>query len=137
MTSWRTLQYRLRDGERHILRPSSPPQWRNLLQTKFSPATPHAASGWRIYCGVEVTELSTNKQLSLSLLFSLSLSVSQGSLPRLYVALSYMGRHIWGVSVWGVSFLSLARSNARSRSLFLSFFLFCKTPNSEKNITNK
>ena len=28
---------------------------------------PHAASGWRIHCGVEVTELSTNKQLSLSL----------------------------------------------------------------------
>jgi hypothetical protein len=26
----------------------------------------HAASGWRIHCGVEVTELSTNKQLSLS-----------------------------------------------------------------------
>jgi hypothetical protein len=29
---------------------------------------PHAASGWRIHCGVEVTELSTNKQLSLSLI---------------------------------------------------------------------
>jgi hypothetical protein len=28
---------------------------------------PHAASGWRIHCGVEVTELSTNKQHSLSL----------------------------------------------------------------------
>jgi hypothetical protein len=28
---------------------------------------PHAAFGWRIHCGVEVTELSTNKQLSLSL----------------------------------------------------------------------
>ena len=27
---------------------------------------PHAASGWRIHCGVEVTELSTNKQHSLS-----------------------------------------------------------------------
>jgi hypothetical protein len=27
----------------------------------------HAASGWRIHCGVEVTELSTNKQHSLSL----------------------------------------------------------------------
>jgi hypothetical protein len=27
---------------------------------------PHAAFGWRIHCGVEVTELSTNKQLSLS-----------------------------------------------------------------------
>ncbi len=26
---------------------------------------PHAASGWRIHCGVEVTELSTNKQHSL------------------------------------------------------------------------
>jgi hypothetical protein len=23
---------------------------------------PHAASGWRIHCGVEITELSTNKQ---------------------------------------------------------------------------
>ena len=29
--------------------------------------TPHAASGWRIHCGVEVTELSTNKQHTLSL----------------------------------------------------------------------
>ena len=27
---------------------------------------PHAASGWRIHWGVEVTELSTNKQHSLS-----------------------------------------------------------------------
>ena len=27
--------------------------------------TPHAASGWRIHCGVEVTESSTNKQHSL------------------------------------------------------------------------
>jgi hypothetical protein len=27
----------------------------------------HAASGWRIHCGVKVTELSTNKQHSLSL----------------------------------------------------------------------
>jgi hypothetical protein len=27
---------------------------------------PHAASGWRIHCGVEVTELSTNKQHTLS-----------------------------------------------------------------------
>ena len=26
----------------------------------------HAAFGWRIHCGVEVTELSTNKQHSLS-----------------------------------------------------------------------
>ena len=26
----------------------------------------HAASGWRIHCGVEVTELSTNKQHNLS-----------------------------------------------------------------------
>ena len=29
---------------------------------------PHAASGWRIHCGVEVTELSTNKQHTLSLM---------------------------------------------------------------------
>ena len=28
---------------------------------------PHAAIGWRIHCGVEVTELSTNKQHTLSL----------------------------------------------------------------------
>jgi hypothetical protein len=28
---------------------------------------PHAAFGWRIHCGVEVTELSTNKQHTLSL----------------------------------------------------------------------
>jgi hypothetical protein len=27
---------------------------------------PHAASGWRIHCGAEVTELSTNKQHTLS-----------------------------------------------------------------------
>ena len=27
---------------------------------------PHAAIGWRIHCGVEVTELSTNKQHNLS-----------------------------------------------------------------------
>jgi hypothetical protein len=26
----------------------------------------HAASGWRIHCGVEVTELSTNNQHTLS-----------------------------------------------------------------------
>ena len=26
----------------------------------------HAASGWRIHCGVEITELSTNKQHTLS-----------------------------------------------------------------------
>jgi hypothetical protein len=30
------------------------------------PIMPHAAFGWRIHCGVEVTELSTNKQQSLS-----------------------------------------------------------------------
>ena len=29
-------------------------------------AIPHAGSGWRIHCGVEVTELSTNKHQSLS-----------------------------------------------------------------------
>ena len=28
---------------------------------------PHAASGWRIHCGVEVTELSTNKQQQMPL----------------------------------------------------------------------
>ena len=33
---------------------------------------PHAASGWRIHCGVEVTELSTNKQHSLSINDNLS-----------------------------------------------------------------
>jgi hypothetical protein len=27
---------------------------------------PHSAFGWRIHCGVEVTELSTNKQHTLS-----------------------------------------------------------------------
>jgi hypothetical protein len=27
----------------------------------------HAASGWRIHCGVEVTELTTNKQHTLSM----------------------------------------------------------------------
>jgi hypothetical protein len=31
----------------------------------FWDAPPHAASGWRIHCGVEVTELNTNKQHSL------------------------------------------------------------------------
>ena len=30
-----------------------------------NPKLPHAASGWRIHCGVEVTELSTNKQHTL------------------------------------------------------------------------
>ena len=31
------------------------------------PYQPHTASGWRIHCGVEVTEMSTNKQHTLSL----------------------------------------------------------------------
>jgi hypothetical protein len=30
----------------------------------------HAASAWRIHCGVEVTELSTNKQHTLSMMMS-------------------------------------------------------------------
>jgi hypothetical protein len=37
---------------------------------------PHAASGWRIHCGVEVTELSTNKQHTLSILNKQSLFIS-------------------------------------------------------------
>ena len=37
-----------------------------ILTHKYHTHT-HAASGWRIHCGVEVTELSTNKQHTLSL----------------------------------------------------------------------
>jgi hypothetical protein len=37
---------------------------RNRFTCDISP--PHAASGWRIHCGVEVTELSTHKQHTLS-----------------------------------------------------------------------
>jgi hypothetical protein len=40
----------------HILRVTKPNTKRD----------PHAASGGRIHCGVEATELSTNKQHSLS-----------------------------------------------------------------------
>ena len=36
---------------------------------------PHAAFGWRIHCGVEVTELSTNKQHTLSLMVRTFLKV--------------------------------------------------------------
>ncbi len=36
---------------------------------------PHAASGWRIHCGVEVTELSTNKQHTLSLRYHILLQL--------------------------------------------------------------
>ncbi len=39
----------------------------SLTKTPIRSYSAHAASGWRIQCGVEVTELSTNKQLSLSL----------------------------------------------------------------------
>ena len=35
---------------------------------------PHAASGWRIHCGVEVTELSTNKQHTFYLVLHTILS---------------------------------------------------------------
>jgi hypothetical protein len=37
-----------------------------LVLTMAGRKEPHAASGWRIHCGVEVTELSTNKQHTLS-----------------------------------------------------------------------
>ena len=36
---------------------------------------PHAAFGWRIHCGVEVTELSTNKQHTHSLMVRTFLKV--------------------------------------------------------------
>jgi hypothetical protein len=38
------------------------------LPEVVNPTHPHAAIGWRIHCGVEVTELSTNKQHTLSAL---------------------------------------------------------------------
>jgi hypothetical protein len=44
----------LQDGASHCAK---------ILSTMY---TPNAASGWRIHCGVEVTELSTNKQHTLS-----------------------------------------------------------------------
>jgi hypothetical protein len=40
--------------------------WLNDALEEFSSVDePHAASGWRIHCGVEVTELSTNKKHTL------------------------------------------------------------------------
>ncbi len=54
---------------------------------------PHAASGWRIHCGVEVTELSTNKQHSLSLRTRSPVSAADidGWRARELVALLFMG----------------------------------------------
>jgi hypothetical protein len=43
-----------------------PMGWGEGLQSSQKDRHNHAVSGWRIHCGVEVTELSTNKQLSLS-----------------------------------------------------------------------
>ena len=42
---------------------------------------PHTASGWRIHCGVEVTELSTNKQHTLT---GEVLTTDGCQLPRVY-----------------------------------------------------
>jgi hypothetical protein len=44
----------------------------------------HAASGWRIHCGVEVTELSTNKQHTLSLLQCLAFIRNQHASIRVH-----------------------------------------------------
>jgi hypothetical protein len=41
------------------------PSSRYILSS--APILFHAASGWRIHCGVDVTELSTNKQHTLFL----------------------------------------------------------------------
>ena len=41
------------------------PRMSEYILTHKHHTHPHAASGWRIHCGVEVTELSTNKQHSL------------------------------------------------------------------------
>ncbi len=46
-----------------------------IIKLDISNAFNHAASGWRIQCGVEVTELSTNKQHTLSLCRQLTLEV--------------------------------------------------------------
>ena len=43
------------------------PRMSEYILTHKHHTHPHAASGWRIHCGVEVTELSTNKQLSKQL----------------------------------------------------------------------
>ena len=54
-----------RSGEQSLpAAASSSPQPSRVTRsaTTASQHTPHAASGWRIHCGVEVTELSTNKQ---------------------------------------------------------------------------
>ena len=45
------------------------PRMSEYILTHKHHTHPHAASGWRIHCGVEVTELSTNKQHTLSLQF--------------------------------------------------------------------
>ena len=42
------------------------PWFYGTLGSSDTTHTPHAASGWRIHCGVEVTESSTNKQHTLS-----------------------------------------------------------------------
>jgi hypothetical protein len=44
-----------------------------------NPTHPHAAIGWRIHCGVEVIELSTNKQHSLSISFSHKVRIKRPS----------------------------------------------------------
>jgi hypothetical protein len=41
--------------------------WLSPITTFHHVSDPQGASGWRIHCGVEVTELSTNKQHTLSL----------------------------------------------------------------------
>ncbi len=72
----------------------------------------HAASGWRIHCGVEVTELSTNKQHTLSgpgaartiLLFHI-ISARPSKQPR-------MVGSTFGVYSFGLIFVS-ARTNKR------------------------
>jgi len=49
----------------------------------------HAAFAWRIHCGVEVTELSTNKQHTLSLYIHIYILV-QNTWRHAYIDILYM-----------------------------------------------
>ena len=47
----------------------------------------HAASGWRIHCGVEATELSTNKQDTLSYIYCVFILMFIMFIVFLYISL--------------------------------------------------
>jgi hypothetical protein len=58
----------------------------------------HVAHGWRIHCGVEVTELSTNKQHTLSIEHEDFLFVFVGSVQGIFffpLSFRFLRLHTW------------------------------------------